>query len=205
MSGRLVAVIVAGVVVVAGIVFGAAALIGGGDHDRMASGHGSNAGMADTPDRMMTGPALDGQMFLEQMAPHHESAIAMATIALQKGKRPEIRTLAEGIIGAQKSEIAQMTAWHREWFGDELVPSMSGPHANVDTDDLESATGDEFDRAFIDMMIPHHQSAIAMAKSVKESSPPMEISTLADEIIAAQATEIAQMKSWRAQWFPPAA
>ena len=205
MSGRLVAMVVAGAVAVAGIGFGAAALTGGGDHDSMASVHGTDGGMTDTSGVTTTGPALDGQTFLEQMVPHHESAVAMAQIALERSKRPEIRTLAEGIIGAQQSEIAQMTAWHREWFGDELMPSMSGPHADVDTAGLEGATGDEFDRAFIDMMIPHHQSAIAMAKSVKGSSPRMEIDTLADEIITAQATEIAQMKSWRAQWFPPAA
>ena len=52
------------------------------------------------------------------------------------------------------------------------------------------------------MMIPHHASAITMAESVMMGSPRDDVAMLADEIIAAQATEIGQMQRWREQWFP---
>lgn len=53
--------------------------------------------------------------FIEAMIPHHEGAIAMARMALQKSARPEIRQLAEAIIAAQQAEIEQMKQWRAAW------------------------------------------------------------------------------------------
>lgn len=62
----------------------------------------------------------------------------------------------------------------------------------------------QFDLRFIDGMIPHHQGAVVMAEAALEHSQRPEIRALAEEIIAAQAVEIQQMRDWRAEWYPDA-
>lgn len=58
-----------------------------------------------------------------------------------------------------------------------------------------------FDQQFIDMMVPHHESAIAMAEIAQQRAEHAELRTLADEIVAAQSGEIEQLTEWRAEWF----
>ena len=64
------------------------------------------------------------------------------------------------------------------------------------------APAESFDLAFIDMMIPHHRSAIAMAQVALLRAGHPEVRTLAQSIIASQGLEIAQMQAWRDAWFP---
>jgi uncharacterized protein (DUF305 family) len=58
-----------------------------------------------------------------------------------------------------------------------------------------------FDRAFIDSMIPHHQSAIEMAGVARDRTDNPEIEELANNIVEAQRCEISQMKQWRERWY----
>jgi uncharacterized protein (DUF305 family) len=71
--------------------------------------------------------------------------------------------------------------------------------------DEESAarpSGDAFDRAFIDAMVPHHESALEMARTAKRAglSEP-ELVAVADDVLATQQEEIDRMKAWRSEWF----
>jgi uncharacterized protein (DUF305 family) len=78
-------------------------------------------------------------------------------------------------------------------------PMLHGGHAM----DLGPADA-TYDLRFIDGMIPHHEGALAMAEAALEHSQRPEIRQLAEQIIAAQQVEIAQMQDWRAQWYPDA-
>ena len=49
--------------------------------------------------------------FLAQMIPHHEGAIDMSKVLLKDGLRPEVRRLAQEIIGHQQAEIEMMKRW----------------------------------------------------------------------------------------------
>ncbi len=64
----------------------------------------------------------------------------------------------------------------------------------MDDDPASLKTAKPFDAAFIRMMIPHHEGAIAMAKAEIEKGKDAELKKLADEIIKAQQREIGEMR-----------
>ena len=58
-----------------------------------------------------------------------------------------------------------------------------------------------FDQRFIDMMVPHHEAAIAMAEIARTRAARDALRALADEIIDAQTAEVEQLRAWRESWF----
>lgn len=66
--------------------------------------------------------------------------------------------------------------------------------------ELKTKTGDEFDKAFIEQMIPHHEGAIDMAELAIQNAEHQEIKDLARDIIEAQKSEIDMMKDWQTKW-----
>lgn len=68
------------------------------------------------------------------------------------------------------------------------------------TKQLEGLSGDAYDKAFMEMMIKHHQSAIDMAKLSETRAKNQEIKTLSQNIISAQEKEISEMQQWQMDW-----
>jgi uncharacterized protein (DUF305 family) len=82
-----------------------------------------------------------------------------------------------------------------------LTPAAAETHVAV----AAAATAAPFDRQFIDMMVPHHQGAVAMARIALTRATHAQIKRLAQSIVAAQNKEIAQMTAWRRAWYGSAA
>lgn len=74
---------------------------------------------------------------------------------------------------------------------------------SMGTGDMAGMMG-QVDLMFIDMMTPHHASAVAMAEVARTRAERPELRSLAEDIIESQRAEIAQMQSWREQWYPDA-
>jgi uncharacterized protein (DUF305 family) len=145
-----------------------------------------------------TGDEFD-KAFIQAMRPHHQSAVDMAVLAETAAKHDEIKKLAKDIIAAQKKEIVTMTRWEQQWkYSDGHNHDM--PIDQSMTNMLKGKTGDEFDKAFIEMMIPHHEGAVKMAEAAKANAKHQEIKTMADEIINAQNKEISMMRDWQKAW-----
>ncbi|MFG3280821.1 DUF305 domain-containing protein [Streptomyces sp. NPDC048111] len=146
--------------------------------------------------------------FAQQMIPHHQQAIEMAGLADGRATDPEVKRLATAIRKAQDPEIATMKGWLKSWgrplpsdspsmadmpgmdHGSSGMPGMMSAH---DMSGLKSAQGKEFDRKFAQLMIGHHQGAVAMAKDEQANGGNPDAKRLAGNVIAAQNAEIEQM------------
>lgn len=65
---------------------------------------------------------------------------------------------------------------------------------------LKSKSGDDFDKAFIEMMVTHHEGAVAMAELIPSRAKHKEIKDLGEAIISAQTKEISDMQQWQKDW-----
>lgn len=87
-----------------------------------------------------------------------------------------------------------------------LVVALAGCGGDEETAPVAGTTGGApeaaFDRAFIDAMVPHHRSAIAMAKAAQGrglTQPDLE--RIAADIVVSQQREIDKLLEWRESWF----
>jgi uncharacterized protein (DUF305 family) len=178
----------------------------GGGHGQM--GHGSmgmgSGGMA--KQMVMENGKYSDKAFIDAMVPHHQGAIAMAEVALKNAQHEEIIQLSRKIISSQQAEIEELKSIKQEEFGTSNLPMEMSPEQmrgmGMTMDPQQLANQKPFEEAFIDAMIPHHQSAIEMAQVALENSDNPKIKDLAQYIISAQQREIEQMTQWRQQWYP---
>ncbi|MDO9097619.1 MAG: DUF305 domain-containing protein [Candidatus Methanoperedens sp.] len=84
----------------------------------MGMGRGMGGMMGDATDiKTLENAKPFDKEFIEQMIPHHQMAIMMATMLLQGTDREEMKTLAQAIIDSQSREIDQMRSWYSSWYG----------------------------------------------------------------------------------------
>ncbi|MDX2775789.1 DUF305 domain-containing protein [Streptomyces caniscabiei] len=156
----------------------------------------------------LKGEAYD-KAFIGDMIVHHEGAVNMAELAMAQASHQEIKDLAATIVSSQSKEIADMKQWQQNWGYP--VSSGHGMHggssggmqedmAAMGTE-LQTLSGDAFDRKFLDLMIEHHQQAIDMAKPADTNAQHAEVKDIAKIIIAAQTKEIETMEQWQKEWW----
>jgi uncharacterized protein (DUF305 family) len=180
-----------------GVATGAQLLPGAGAVDRPSTGLGMGMGMGSA----MPGMAASADaMFAVQMAVHHESAVQMARLAGQRAQRPEVRELAGDIERTQTAEIAQLRAAARRLGAEPDAPARgmgSGMAAGMGSQpDLAEVPDDQFDRAFLEAMIPHHRMGVHMAQMVQRAGSDQQIAAMAAEMVRVQTDEISLMQGW---------
>jgi len=154
----------------------------------------------------ITNPAASfDQRFLDQMIVHHQGAVMSAQMMIADSARPELRDLAQRIITGQQREINQMRQWRQDWYGTAASGTLPGMMnggmtgaAMMNREQMRQMMGAnaDFDRMFLQMMIPHHEAAIAMAQQALAQAEHSEIKTLAQGIITTQRAEVGEMQRY---------
>ena len=179
------------------------AACGGG----MGSAHDSSSGTVSHGSSPISAATVD-IAFAQQMIPHHAQAVEMSQLAATRARSPEVKALAAQITAAQDPEVRVMSTWLTAW-GATPMPGMDasdsahdmhgmdmgdGMMTQQDMDALAAANGTAFDTMWLEMMVAHHEGAVAMARKILESSANPEVTAFAQKVIDGQTVEIAEME-----------
>ncbi|MEP7293267.1 MAG: DUF305 domain-containing protein, partial [Chloroflexota bacterium] len=143
--------------------------------------------------------------FLEGMSDHHQMALDMANDCLAKAKSETLLTLCQNILDAQSAEIELMQGWLLDWYGveyapvpmemdtDHEMPGMGMTGTDVPMSDpamtmgmmagLNRLEGREYEIAWVESMIDHHDDAVHMSERVLTRFEHEELGDLANRII----------------------
>ena len=135
--------------------------------------------------------------FVADMIAHHEDAVQMAQIARRRGSSKFVKNLADDIVKTQNTEISTMRAAGRRLKNAGVKAGSLGVPDHVmgmDDNPMSLKTAKPFDGAFIRMMTPHHEGAIAMAKAEIAKGKDPELTNLARDIVITQQREIGEMR-----------
>jgi uncharacterized protein (DUF305 family) len=195
--GRIVAIVVAAVVVVAGA---------------FALGRVTAGPPTPTSDSAAAG-------FLRDMQVHHAQAVEMALLVRDRTDDETIRTIAYDMAITQASQSGAMYGLLDAWglpqhsaqpamswtelpsldgSGDGHQMGATGGMPGMATPEqlaaLRSATGDDAVRLFLELMIPHHEGGLEMADAVLARTDVPQVVSLATGIRNAQRAEIVVMQ-----------
>lgn len=148
--------------------------------------------------------------FLAEIIPHHQAAIEMAKLELERGTSPDIMTHAENIIANQQHQIDQFTRSLDQWYGltPEEAMEQAPEEARQEMATLEEETrqmveelrqvpaGEAFDEAFVRMMVPHHQAGIIEFLEPQSRAVHPELRVAASSGINTQGMQVADFLTW---------
>lgn len=147
--------------------------------------------------------------FMRGMIPHHGQALDMTALVPTRATTNEFRSMALRMQISQRDEIRLMERWLTEREEDIPPPNahrmmMAGDMALMpgmlnagQMEQLASATGQEFERLFLEFMIMHHEGALTMVQTLFNSSGAGQESLIfkfATDVDADQTIEILRMR-----------
>jgi uncharacterized protein (DUF305 family) len=143
--------------------------------------------------------------FANLMIMHHQMAIDMSRVEIEKGIDQTIKYIANGIIVAKEIEIRIMQQILQNYKISMTNNQISNSHKIVAEMKLmmdkmsKIKMSKNIDKDYVAMMIPHHQSAVAMAKQQLKYGKQNGLIDLAKNSFEDQNFEINLFKNWQAK------
>ncbi|MDA3646305.1 DUF305 domain-containing protein [Saccharopolyspora indica] len=146
--------------------------------------------------------------FTAMMIPHHYQAILMSELAPDRAAEPALKSLADRIRTEQGLEIKMLQGWqgrnalpvtdaptaYEEMLGmPEMIEHM-GMATREEMAQLATLSGPDFDRMFLDLMIPHHEGAVRMLQDVILRGSDQDLNQMAQDMMSGQKAQLAIMR-----------
>lgn len=138
-------------------------------------------------------PQLD-RAFIDRMVPHHQMGVAMADMAIQHAQHAELKAFAQRMKATQEKDIKEMKSWRAQWFGSADTPPMDRSMMP------ELPHGAEFDERWAQLIMMHHQGAIAMSRMLDSSPGQSKLRQKARTMSAQQEKEQKELQTMLERW-----
>ena len=138
--------------------------------------------------------------FAAMMKVHHLGAIEMAREEVAAGKDAQIKQMAQKMIDDQQKEVAELNTFlsgHAAHGGTDAF--FKEVMAIMNNMKMEGDHSGSIDKQFVQMMIPHHQTAVDMSKAYLKAGHEPRLNAMANTIIASQEKEIRDLQAWLAK------
>ena len=141
--------------------------------------------------------------FMQGMIAHHAQAIYMSRLAEAHGANPRVTKLSVKIDQSQVAEIRIMQEWLHRYgqfapdTGSWRTMQMAGMLTAAQLKELDAARGVDFDRAYLVLMIQHHNGALKMVDDLlaaPRAAQEVDVSVFANDVVAVQTAEIGVMR-----------
>ncbi len=154
--------------------------------------------------------------FAQDMTVHHQQAVEMASWERDHTSDPVLKQLAADIEATQTSQIGRMQGWLELWGAGALpvggymtwmaaamphdehgvatgtdggVATMPGMASSADLNALRTATGQQLDVLFLQLMLRHHEGGATMLSYGSEHAALPQVRNLAQQMLTSQTTE----------------
>lgn len=144
--------------------------------------------------------------FARDMIVHHSQAIEMSLLLYDRTENETLRAIALDILLSQQNQIGQMQGWlylwglpiasaelPMAWMGMVVEGLMPGMATDEQMAELRASTGEDADRLFIQLMIPHHESAIHMAEEISDRTSIPAVQNFVRSVNESQQREIREL------------
>lgn len=139
------------------------------------------------------GPRPADARWAAMMVPHHEAGLALDDAALRRTDDVRVRRLAFEMNAYQGRELEELRTLAAAAPAHDH-PEPAGMPTAAELASLETLEGTDFDRAFLTLMIRHHEGAVAMATAEGRAGTSARVRAMADAVVRVQTDQLDRMR-----------
>lgn len=155
--------------------------------------------------RDMGSMEMDDGMYVEQMMQHHEQAIKMAEMAVDKADTEIVKQVATRTVADQRKDMEELRVMQRELKSadkesdseqakQQQAKQQMSASSEQAMNKLQSTSKAQFDTAFLQAMTQHHQQGIQMTRSNLTRFKNPEVKQFANMLLKKQTLEQKEMQ-----------
>jgi uncharacterized protein (DUF305 family) len=161
---------------------------------------GDDGGGFGVLDRVSSDPNATDAAFARAIVPHEREALALARVGRKRALRRELRAISKKMLGPTAARIPDLEAIAAELEREGVRPGGAEMNRRR-TDARELGDAVSLDFRFMELMIRHLESAIAMAEEEQDRGGHPRLKRLAGELMEAHERELEALRRWLRTWY----